>query len=117
MEDCIFCKIIKREIPANIVYENEDFLVFMDNRPTSPGHTLTIPKKHYRWVWDVENIGEYFSVVKKIALAQRSAFDVDLIRSNVYGEEVPHAHVSTWPETEGDKLDLALNAKKIIEAL
>jgi len=117
MENCIFCKIIKKEIPANIVYEDKDFLAFLDIKPMSPGHTQIIPKKHCRWVWDVPNIGEFFAVTKKIALAQKKAFNADIVRSQVYGEEIPHAHIWVWPETVGDEKDLEGNAKKIVQAL
>jgi histidine triad (HIT) family protein len=96
-QPCIFCKIIKREIPAHIVYEDENFLAFLDIHPKSPGHTQVIPKKHYRWVWDVPNVGEYFEVVQKIAKAQQKAFSTDYIGSKVEGEEVPHAHIWLFP--------------------
>ena len=115
--DCIFCKIVKKEIPASVVYENENFLAFLDIRPMGPGHTQIIPKKHYRWVWDVPNVGEFFEVAKKIALAQKKAFGADMVRSQVYGEDVPHAHIWGWPEVAGEEKDLAGNAKKIIEGL
>ncbi|MFA6353794.1 MAG: HIT domain-containing protein [Candidatus Paceibacterota bacterium] len=117
MDDCIFCKIIKREIPANIVYENENFLAFLDIRPIGPGHTQIIPKKHYRFVWDVPNVGEYFEVAKKIALAQKKAFNADLIRLQIYGEEIFHAHIWVWPDAVGDEKDFDGNAKKIISSL
>ncbi len=110
MDDCIFCKIIKREIPAHIVYEDENFLAFLDINPQSPGHTQVIPKKHYRWVWDLPavseqsddgrecpNIGDYFRVVRKIAIAQQKAFDTDWIISKIVGDEVPHAHIWVFP--------------------
>ena len=114
---CIFCKIAKGEIPSKKVYEDENFLAFLDIRPIAPGHTQIIPKKHYRWVWDVPNVGEYFEVVKKIALAQKKAFNADIVRAQVYGEEINHAHIWVWPETTGDEKDLAGNAEKIIAAL
>ena len=117
MDNCIFCKIIKGEIPSYKVYEDKNFLAFLDARPQAPGHTLTIPKKHYRWVWDIPNVGEYFEVVRKIALAQKKAFETELVRSNIYGEEVPHAHTSTWPEVVGDTKDFKINAQKIISML
>jgi histidine triad (HIT) family protein len=117
MDDCIFCKIVKKEIPSHVVYENENFLAFLDIHPKTPGHTQVIPKQHHRWVWDVPNIEEYFRIVKKIALAQRKAFGVEMIRSQVYGEEVNHAHVWIWPETEGEKDNFIENSKKIIEAM
>lgn len=128
--DCIFCKIIKREIPAHIVYEDTDFLAFLDINPLSPGHTLVIPKKHYRWVWDIatedENtatngptLEKYFTVVAKIAKAERKAFDQEMILSKIVGEEIPHAHIWVFPEknAKGDKKSFEENRKKIIEAL
>lgn len=119
MDNCIFCKIVRKEVPANIVYENNDFLVFVDIHPQTPGHCQVIPKKHYRWVWDLPNIGEYFEVVKKIALAQRQAFNTDWILSKVVGDEVEHAHVWVFPGTNGDgnKTDFETNAQKIRENL
>lgn len=117
MENCIFCKIVKKEIPAEIVYEDDNFLAFLDIRPIAPGHVQIIPKKHYRWVWDVPNAGEFFEVARKIALAQKKAFNADIVRSQVYGEEIPHAHIWVWPETIGDEKDLEFNAKKITQAL
>jgi len=119
MSDCIFCKIAKKEIPAEIVYEDEKFLAFLDIHPQSPGHTQIIPKKHYRWVWDAPNAGEYFEVVKKIAKAQQKAFETDWILSKIIGDEVPHAHIWIFPndKVQGDKMDLQGNAKKIKAAL
>ena len=123
--DCIFCKIAAKEIPAHIVYENADFLAFLDINPQSPGHVQVIPKKHYRWVWDVpETDGRfvaYFEVARKIALAQRKAFGVDMILSRIVGDEVPHAHIWIFPDRkamESAKLkDFERNAGKIIKAL
>lgn len=124
MDDCIFCKIAKKEIPTNIVYEDENFLAILDIHPLGPGHVQVIPKKHYRWVWDLPtgrqvspNIGEYFEVVQKIALAQKKAFGAKIVRSQIYGEDVPHAHIWVWPETVGDEKNFEENAKKIREML
>jgi histidine triad (HIT) family protein len=117
--ECIFCQIAAGKIPSYKVYEDEEFFAFLDIRPLNPGHTLVIPKKHYRWVWDVENIGAYFWLVKKIALAQKKAFQTDYIVELVFGEEVPHAHVWLVPRHEGDghggAIDLK-NIKKLDEA-
>lgn len=115
MENCIFCKIIKGEIPSYKVYEDDNFLAFIDINPQSPGHTQVIPKKHTRWVWDVENIGEYFEVARKIALAQRKAFDTDWVLSKIVGDEVPHAHIWVFPnkEVKGELKDFAGNLEKI----
>ena len=123
MEDCIFCKIVKGEIPAHKVYEDKNTLAFLDINPQSPGHVQVIPKKHYRWVWDVPNVGDYFEVVRKIAKAQQKAFGQEMIRSQIYGDEVAHAHIWVWPLNENypnvpeDAEDFEENAKKIISEL
>lgn len=102
-----------------MVYEDNNFIAFLDIRPLSPGHTLVIPKKHYHWVWDVPNIGDYFTVVGKIANAQRRAFGDEKILSKIIGEEVHHAHVWIYPSSEakGDKNDFDGNKKMIIKKL
>jgi len=119
MKDCVFCKIVAGEIPAVRIYEEDDFIAFLDQHPRSPGHAQVIPKQHYRWVWDVPNAGAYFEVVKKIALAQRQAFDTDWVLSQIIGDEIPHAHIWVFPSNEarGDREDLEGNAKKLRAAL
>lgn len=118
-ETCIFCKIIAKEIPSFPVYEDEQFLVFMDINPVAPGHVLVIPKKHERWVWDVANFEDYYGVARKIALALRSSYGTDMIRTQVYGDEVHHAHIWVWPQIEkdGTEKDFAIHQQKIIRAL
>ncbi len=117
--NCIFCKIVSREIPAHIVYEDDLFLAFLDIHPQSPGHTQVIPKEHVRWVWDYEHIGAYFKIAQKIALAQRKAFNTDFILSKIVGDEVEHAHIWVFPndKVEGKKSDFEVNKEKIVEAL
>ncbi len=119
MKDCIFCKIVSGEIPAEKVYEDEQFIAFLDIHPQTPGHVQVIPKQHHRYVWDVPDAGAYFEVAKKIALAQRKAFGTEWILSKIIGDEVPHAHIWVFPSKEatGDKDDLAVNAQKIRQAL
>lgn len=119
MEDCIFCKIVKGEIPSYKVYEDDKFLAFLDINPQSPGHTQVIPKDHHRWVWDTPNTGEYFEVAKKVALAQRKAFNTEWVLSKIVGDEVEHAHIWIFPNKEvpGDKMDFEGNLKKISENL
>ena len=112
-KNCIFCKIVAGEVAAHVVYDDQDFLAFLDIRPATPGHALVIPKTHHRWVWDVPNIGAYFEAVKKIALAQKKAFGTDVVTSKIIGEEVPHAHVWLVPDAKGDKKDFDGNAEKI----
>jgi histidine triad (HIT) family protein len=116
MNNCLFCKIIKGEIPSHKVYEDNDTLAFLDINPRSPGHVQVIPKEHYRWVWDISNYCDYSLVVQKIAKAIQGVFDTDAIWSRVTGEEVPHAHTWLFPdphEAKGDKNDFEGNAEKI----
>lgn len=126
MPSCIFCKIVAKEIPAHIVYEDDHFLAFLDIHPKSPGHTQIIPKQHYRWVWDIPSnnpagpsIGNYFEIVQKIAKAQQKAFGTDWILSKIIGDEVPHAHIWVFPnkEVEGNPADFETNKRKIVENL
>jgi histidine triad (HIT) family protein len=119
VEGCIFCKIVSHELPAYIVYQNEKYLAFLDINPLSPGHVQVIPKEHHQWVWDVPNVGEYFEVVKKIALAQQKAFNTSWIMSKIVGDEVQHAHIWVFPNSfvQGDKKDFEGNADKIRAAI
>jgi len=100
--DCIFCKIAKKEIPADIIYEDKNVIAFLDIHPLNKGHTLIIPKKHARWVWGVENFGEYSEVAKKVAKALQKAMKTEYIAMGVAGNEIPHAHIHLVPRFEDD---------------
>jgi len=102
MNNCIFCKIVSGEIPSYKIYEDDSYLAFLDIFPATDAYTLIIPKKHYRWVWDVENIGEYFEVIKKIVNHYRNVAGHESIYSMIIGEEVPHAHVRIFPGDDKD---------------
>jgi histidine triad (HIT) family protein len=118
-EDTIFKKIIDGKIPCHKIYEDENFLVFLDAFPKNPGHTLVIPKQETLWVWDIDLYNEYFKLVRKIARAQQRAFGVDMILMLVHGDEVPHAHVHLRPQIENDGSEqyFEKNAEKIISKL
>ena len=100
MENCIFCKIVKGEIPSYKVYEDEQFFAFLDIHPLNKGHTLIIPKQHYRWVWDIQE--EYSQILNKIAKAIKKAFQTDYVQSVIMGDEVHHAHIHLIPRFEND---------------
>lgn len=112
MTDCIFCKIVSGDIPSYSVYEDDSYKAFLDIHPLNPGHVLVIPKKHYRWVWDVPDIGNYYAVVGKIANALRKALHTEWVVSIVLGEAVPHAHVWLVPRFDGDGHADALDFSK-----
>ena len=127
MEGCLFCKIINGEIPSYKVYEDENFLAFLDIQPSVKGHTLVIPKTHYRWTYDVPNFGEYWQVVKKVGEKVTGAMQGNWMNFVTHGV-VPHAHIHVLPRTEQvttahvlppeikiTKEELELIQKKIIE--
>lgn len=115
METCIFCKIAKGEIPSYKVYEDQDFLAFLDITPRNPGHTLVITKKHFRWVWDVDDrtTEKQGTVVKKIANALKKAFGTEFVVSFTIGEEVHHAHIHIVPRHTGDGHGSLIDLKNI----
>jgi histidine triad (HIT) family protein len=101
MQDSIFTKIIKGEIPSHKIYEDDDVLAFLDIHPVMPGHTLVIPKKQVEFVWDLddETYTTLTLAVKKIALHIRETLDVEYVGEQVIGVDVPHAHVHLIPFT------------------
>lgn len=100
MEDCIFCKIIKREIPADIVYEDEEIIAFKDINPAAPVHILVIPKKHISslaeiQVEDEKVIGKIYTKINEIAEAQgvkEKGYRVIVNCGKDGGQEVMHLH-------------------------
>ncbi len=99
MEDSIFTKIIKGEIPCHKIYEDETTFAFLDIHPKQPGHTLVIPKKQVEFVWDLED-DDYralMATVKKVALRLRDVLKRPYVGELVIGTDVPHAHVHVYP--------------------
>ena len=70
MNECLFCKIVKKEAPADVVYEDENFFAFLDINPNNPGHTLIIPKNHYENIYSLpdEILCDIGPLVKKYPL-------------------------------------------------
>lgn len=111
MEDTIFGKIIRKEIPAHIVYEDEDTLAFLDIAPVHPGHTLVIPKKPVRTILDIdpESLASLSEVVQKVAkgvMAATGDEGVTIISNNepAAGQVVFHLHFHVIPRFTGDGL-------------
>lgn len=99
MENCIFCKIVAESIPSYKVYENELFFGFLDVFPKTKGHTLIIPKKHYRWVYDVPEFGAYWEAARTVTIAIQKALHPKWITYFTYGS-IPHAHIHILPRYE-----------------
>lgn len=97
MQDCIFCQIVDGKASSYKVYEDNLFLGFLDIYPKSKGHTLLIPKKHYQWVYDVEEFERYWKVALKVTKAIRKSQKPYFIQYLTFGLDVPHAHIHIIP--------------------
>ena len=100
--NCIFCKIISKEIPSYKLYEDEIVLAFLDINPDSNGHTLIIPKKHYRDFMDIDNdtLIHIYDVARKIKtrIEEKLGCDgVTFIQNNGEVQEVKHYHLHIKP--------------------
>ena len=106
MNNCIFCKIIKKEISCDKIYENKNFLVFLDIAPVSDGHVLIVPKKHIVWMQEADDktISDIFKLTKKIMLAMKKSMKCDYVQESVVGEEIPHFHIHLIPRYFNDNL-------------
>src|SRR3989344_2330206 len=111
--DCIFCKIVDGQIPAKIIYQDNDYLAFLDISPVSQGHSLVIPKKH---TVDFSSLtgaeaGALATTVLKVAkgIAQAlgaAAYNLGLNNGQSAGQIVPHVHWHIIPRYPGDDLHL-----------
>ena len=106
MKTCIFCKILKGEIPCYKVYEDHNCFAFLDINPFVKGHVLVIPKNHYKWLWDLpdEDYIPLMRNVKLIANKLKLAFNIDWVEEVVAGIGVDHAHVHLLPRRPDDGL-------------
>ncbi len=102
--DCIFCKIIKGDIPSSKIYEDDKVIAFLDIAPANKGHALVVPKEHYETLLDLpdELRSHMMSVVKDIARAQSSSlgnqgFNVLINNYKEAGQVVPHVHFHVIP--------------------
>ena len=109
MDDCIFCKIAKGEIPSTKVWEDENFIAFADANPVEEGHTLVIPKKHFDSLLDLdeETSGKFLNAVgetAKILVEKHKADGFNLLLNNgkAAGQVMGHVHFHLLPRKEGD---------------
>lgn len=102
MADSIFSKIIRKEIPAVFVYEDETCVVIMDKFPSIEGQTLVIPKKEVDYAFDLdeETYSHIFKVAKMVAKAIDKALNPKRTCLVVEGFEVPHVHIKIYPVTD-----------------
>jgi histidine triad (HIT) family protein len=115
MEDCIFCKIIKKESKADIIFEDESFLALKTIEPITKGHVLVIPKTHFKDIFDInsETVGPLMIFVKKIAMdivKEYNATGINILHASGKDaqQSVFHFHVHVIPRYPDDGLDLWL---------
>lgn len=101
-QKCIFCSIVAKQMPSFKVYEDDNFIAFLDIRPLNKGHTLVVSKKHYRWTYDIEEFGSYWEVAKKMALATIVGLEAKFVQFLTAGLGVTHAHIHVVPRYEND---------------
>jgi histidine triad (HIT) family protein len=112
MEGCVFCKIVKKEIPVKIIYESDNFIAFPDANPKVDGHTLIVSKHHFINSMDMPSIfgSEFFDVVKRIAETKfKEGFEgFNLFQNNFScaGQEVMHFHIHFFPRKTDDRKKL-----------
>jgi histidine triad (HIT) family protein len=107
--DCLFCRIIAGEIEAQIVFEDEIALAFLDHRPLFPGHTLLVPREHHETLADLpdELVEPYFLDLRLLSVAVRDAMGAQgsfVAANNVVSQSVPHLHFHVVPRVRKDGL-------------
>jgi len=135
MENCLFCKIAKGEIPCNKLYEDNDIMAFLDIRPTTKGHTLIIPKKHEETLLETkpELLAKMLPIIQQIAKVEKEifaakGFNIGINIGKEAGQEVNHTHIHLiprygndglhhWPRQDASADELAIVAEKIITKL
>lgn len=112
VDDCLFCKIIRGEVPSYTVFENDDVKAFLDISQVNPGHTLMIPKKHITNLFDYtkEDAQRYLQYIPEIANAIKKAFpnvtgmNITTNNGKSANQVVMHSHIHFIPRFEGDGL-------------
>ena len=116
MEDCLFCKIIKGEIPSYTIYEDDKMKAFLDVNPVSNGHVLLIPKTHYKNFLDKpdELIKEMYHIIKtKIYPLLEEKLKITGLSICQIGKDVNHYHIHLIPQYEDEEFDFKYNKENI----
>ncbi len=111
MPDCIFCRIVKGELPCYKLYEDDSVISFLDIFPVQPGHALVVPKRHSADIFDTdeETMKRMIAAAKKLAPAvvkgaKAEAINIGMNNGEAAGQEVPHAHLHVIPRYKDDGL-------------
>ena len=118
--DCIFCKIIDGQIPSNKVFENDDFIAILDAFPANEGHTLVIPKKHYKNIFEIDEktISQAYVLAQKIPKAIKNTLNIEninILQNNgeTAGQSVHHFHIHVIPRLKNDTVTIKSTPVKI----
>ena len=108
-DKCLFCRIVSGELPATIVYEDENSLAFLDHRPLFPGHTLLVPREHVETLSELSSslVEPYFKAAQLLARAVEAGLDAEgtfVAMNNRVSQSVPHLHVHIVPRRRKDGL-------------
>lgn len=106
-QNCIFCKIVRKEIPTDTVWEDDNFIAFMDLMPINPGHVLVVPKVHTDYIFDMDNQSylELFLASKNLAPHIQKVTNAKRVGIAVEGFGVPHCHVHLVPLHRAQELN------------
>ena len=110
MDDkCLFCRIVSGEVPATIVYEDDDAIAFLDHRPLFPGHSLLVPRAHVETLSDlpIKLVAPFFEAAQLLARAVELAMEAEgtfVAMNNRVSQSVPHLHVHVVPRRRKDGL-------------
>ncbi len=109
MPDCLFCKIIKREIPSTKIYEDRNIFVFLDINPVNIGHTLVVPKDHWENIYTTPTkiLCEMMEIAKQLSIAIKTAtkadgINIEMNNEKAAGQLVSHAHLHVVPRFGDD---------------
>lgn len=121
-ETCIFCKIANGEIPSRTLYEDEDFRVIMDLAPATKGHSLILPKNHYKNIYEIadDTAAKVLPLAKKMAVRMTEKLGADgfnIVQNNneVAGQTVFHFHVHLIPRYNDDRQSLVMKPQEMTD--
>lgn len=121
MNDCLFCKIVKGEIPSYTVYEDEKVKVFLDINPNNDGHLLVIPKEHKTNLYEMDDktLLYMLNIIRtKLVTLLKDKLAIDgltISQNNDYGQEVKHFHIHVIPRYKNDKFPLKSDCSNVEE--
>ena len=115
MNDCIFCKIIKNELPSKTIYEDDLIKVIMNINPTTNGHLLVLPKTHYENILDINEdvVMHSFKVIREklypLLKEKLNCQGLTISENNFLGQEIKHFHIHLTTRYENDLVDFNYN--------